>query len=385
MIGIVTLNRDTFTNPTLYAIIGELNKKGVAVTLFCNNKDSKIPREFEHIDYADAPNGIIVPKRPKNLFQYLRAFWQMFFLIRKNKIKHLIAVDPAGLVLAGRNKLFNHQLNIHYFSFEIFFNDEITNDLALVKLKRSEIKYSQNLSSIVIQDVIRKQLLVQENKIPAHFHNWHYIPVSPMLSGKTQKKYAKTDFGLKESDTVYIHSGSVADWSGIDKIIAAVEKDLPKNHYIFIHNKMKFDENNPVVIKLRKLQREGRNVLLHDVCFENYEEYCSFLNGFDYGIVIYDPNAGVYTGMNIREIGLSSGKFSSFLSQGIPVLLSPCKTYEDILHQYKIGALISEKQDLSYHINNHTLKDIDKQVCKSFFKDVLEPSKPIDEFLRIII
>ncbi|KIA95107.1 hypothetical protein OC25_07135 [Pedobacter kyungheensis] len=385
MIGIITFNRDTFTNPTLYGIIEALGKKGIQVMLFNNNRDSKIPGEFRHVSYADAPNGLIFPKRPNKLLHYLKVFWSMFFFIKKNKIKHLIAVDPAGLVLTGRIRVFNKNLNIHYCSFEIFFQNEIAADPALVKLKKEESKYSKILSSIIIQDEIRKELLVKENKIK-YFNNWFLIPVYPIINKNYQgKKYIKADFGLQQSDTVYVHTGSVAEWSGINQIIDTIENGLAPNQYILIHSKTKFHPENPVFVKLNALKTQGKNVIIHDDVFENYNDYLSFLSCFDYGIVMYVPDDGIFTGMNIKEIGLSSGKFSAFLSQNMPVLLSPCRSYVSILADYKIGELITPEKNLSFHILNGSLKGIDASNCAKFFEERLMVSHIVDQFLSQLL
>ncbi|MEE1945138.1 hypothetical protein VRU48_08465 [Pedobacter sp. KR3-3] len=384
MVGIITLNQDTFTNPTLYSMMAKLNAKKIPVCLFCGYQSNPIPEALDLTTYFDAPKGLKLPRKPHNLFNYLKTFFKVVSHIKEKRIKHLIAVDAAGLILAGRIKRFSKDVELHYCSFEIFFADEIKNSPSLVSMKGKEIFYSNKLSSIIIQDPVRKQLLAKENRISPQFKNWHLIPVAPIVIATGQTKFTKADFGLKETDTVYIHSGSVGRWAGINLIINALEKGLPEYTYIFIHNKGKFNPEDPSYIQLRELQAKGAPVVLHDTLFESYEAYCSFLKLFDYGIVLYESDNGVLTGMNIQEIGLASGKFACYMALGLPSVLSNCKTYAQILENHAIGVIANEQHDLHYHIVQHSLQQVKPANCLRFYDEVLDPDRPIDIFINTI-
>ncbi|QIL40672.1 hypothetical protein G7074_16210 [Pedobacter sp. HDW13] len=287
--------------------------------------------------------------------------------------------------MAGRIKRFSENINIHYFSFEIFFHDELKAYPKMLAIKNKEIYYSKNAHTVVIQDNERKCLLMTENKLPTST-NWCLIPVSPAHyeCKPTKKKYNKSSFGLKETDVVYVHSGSVSPWAGINQIIEAIEKGLPDNTYIFIHNRSKFNKSDGHHRQLFELKENGANLILHDGLFESYDEYYDFLLCFDYGITIYDPDGGIFTGKNIEEIGLASGKFSTYMMLGLPTILSKCNTYKQIINDYAIGQIINDKNDLSYHINNHSLSKCKKSDCEQFYSMVLDPTKAIDSFINAL-
>ncbi len=381
MVGIITLNQDTFTNPTLYSIIKKLNEEGIPVIIFSAYQEALIPIELNLTTYATAPKGLALPRRPLNLLKYISSTISVALKIKRQEIKHIIAVDPFGLVLAGRIwKLL--KFKIHYFSFEIFFKEEIS-EKKIIQLKNEEIRYTGIVNSILIQDKKRKELLSIENMVSKNFTNWHLIPVSPNLNKAVGvSNYNKTDFGFKKSDIVYVHSGSVDIWSGIETIIKAIENGLPENTFIFIHNRSKFDSENPHHKRLVELVDLNYPVILHDAHFQSYEDYCAFLKCFDYGITIYKSDNGMFTGKNLKEIGLSSGKFSTFMSVGLPTVLSECTTYIEILQKFKVGVIANEKQDLSYHIKNNSLKDITDVECLNFYSEVLNPEKKIDLFIN---
>lgn len=382
-IGIITVNNDTFTNPTLFTLIRQLDADGHQVVLYNRKSQNVHPSSIRNIRYFDGPQGIRLPKNPVNLVNYFLSYWKIAQSLKKEKITHLIAVDPNGLILAGRLKRLFRSIRIHYFSFEIFFSSETRKEPLYKTIKKLEIKYSQKLQSILVQDEVRKQLLIQENKIAPDFNSWHLVPVAPepvRLSNKAQHR--RLDFGVKETDLFYIYSGSIASWAGIEELMEAIKNGLPADTYLLIHNKAPFDLQQPLHRQLFDLQQQHPNLILHGAVFDEYDDYLEFLTLFDYGIVIYKPDDGIFTGQNIKEIGLASGKFSCYMAMGLPCLLYQCTTYSKIVQQYAVGAIISEAQDLSYHFRNRTLNHTSKVACLQFYSEVLDPTAGIRLFIE---
>ncbi len=384
MIGIITLGQDTFTNPTLYSIIARLNEKEIPVGIFSGFQHSAIPSELKYTTYYKAPKGLDLPRRPDNIFNYLKVLSSVIYQLKKNKVKHLIAVDPSGLIMAGRLKKILKKLRIHYFSFEIFFEEEIKAYPALVEIKNKEIFYSQQVETILIQDTVRQKLLQKENRIKPSFTNWHLVPVSPIINANHQNKFAKRRLGLKETDIVYVHSGSIADWAGITMLIETIEKGLPDDTYILIHNKSKFQPANETHQILYALKENGANLILHDELFESYMDYFDFLACLDYGIVLYKPDDGVFTGMNIKEIGLSSGKFSTYMAAGLPSILSACTSYIRLTEEFEIGVIVDKEHDLHYHIQNKSLLNFSKSTCRSFYDQHLNADQALKPLLDVL-
>ncbi|MES2650179.1 MAG: hypothetical protein V4663_00490 [Bacteroidota bacterium] len=380
MIGIITVGNDTFTNPTLFTLIKKLDDKGEGVALFNDKNQDFTPPNLKHIKYFDGPRGFQIPRKPANFINYLRLYRDVIKQLKANKIVNLIAVDPVGLILAGRIKRLYKAINIHYFSFEIFFSEEVKNNPVYSDLKKKEIFYSKFVSSILIQDEERKRNLIEENKISLKFNNWHLIPVAPAIK-ESEIKYDRAKYGLTENDIVYIHSGSVARWAGINQIIDAVEKGLPENTKLFIHSRSKFDASNDIHKRLLKLKASNPGLILHDEIFDDYDDYLSFLKIFNYGIVLYEPDGGIFTGKNIQDIGLASGKFSTYMAVGLPSLLFNCKTYHQIVKNHSIGAIVSSDNDLSHHIKSNSLKKLHKEDCIIFYSEVLDPVLSIGSFI----
>jgi len=386
MIGFITLNQDTFSNPTIYSMISNLNSKGIPVTIYCGYQNQPIPNDLKLTQYIEAPKSLNLPKRPRNLFRYLAVFLKTVLHIKRNNVKHLIAIDPTGLILASRCTRLFRSVKIHYCSFEIFFFNEIKNFPQYLDTKRKEIYYTKYVESIIIQDHRRKSLLVAENLISPSFSNWHMIPVAPLESDlKKGNNYDLADLGIPKGATTYIHSGSVAEWAGINEIIESIKKGLPKNNFIIVHNKSKFDNNDSKHLELRLLSEQHENLILHDKTFKTYNDYINFLSIFDYGIVIYKEGGGIYTGLNIKEIGLSSGKFSSYMYAGLPSVLYNCTVYKQLIDKHNIGVIATTEMDLSYHIQHQSLANRKKEDCVQFYEKVLNPQRQINHFIDSLI
>lgn len=89
--------------------------------------------------------------------------------------------------------------------------------------------------------------------------------------------------------------------------------------------------------------------------------------------------------MNIKEIGLASCKFSTYMLAGLPTLLSECRTYQHILQGYAIGQLVTKEKDLFYHIHANSLANINRATGQQFYKEVLDPTEFIITFINSLI
>jgi hypothetical protein len=382
MIAVITTNKDTFSNPTLYSIFKALDSRGIKIALFCSNQESKIPAELPLVNYFDAPPNTLIPRRLPLLLKYIKVWLSIFRYVIKHKVQHIIAIDPEGLILAGRLRHVIRWLKVDYFSFEIFFKEELAGNRAMMLLKKREIHYSKHIHSIIIQDNKRKDLLFSENKTIPLAAKTYLIPVSPSSAEKAQtSKFKKSDYGLTSEDIVYVHSGSIAVWAGIRMIIDALKKGLPPNTFILIHNKFEFDPTDPIYIELKDLQDNSYPLILHDHVFDDYTLYCNFLSTFEYGIALYHPVPGPHTGLNIKEIGLASGKFATYMSLGMPSILSNCSTYRELNTIYKMGSLVDTAEELHLAIKDHTLVNASRTDCIQLYEDLLRPDQQIANYI----
>lgn len=274
---IINPNKDTFSNPSLVSILEALMKdKGIKITLLSPKQLIKKPIHFEDIE-----EKILVDLSVnwgKNITTWLPKL--MFILklkkfCKKEEITTIIAVDPLGLIIGGRIKLFLKRIKLHYFSFEIFFQDELLGNTYFQKLKKKEIKYSKQIDCLLIQDEERFQLLLKENHIQENKIKIFFIPVAPnsaLQIGENRQKWRKK-LGISEDKIVLLHSGSLEKWSGGEMLIDLLNLGLGANQLLVVHTKSALDLNNPIHNKLIRLKEEGKPILIHETIFSDFDEY----------------------------------------------------------------------------------------------------------------
>lgn len=124
-----------------------------------------------------------------------------------------------------------------------------------------------------------------------------------------------------------------------------------------------------------------KNVYLSfDKPIENIEDINILLNDCDAGLCSYLPDYRTpHTGDNIKYIGFSSGKTSTFLQHGIPIVVENMNMWEEVVSQMQIGIYLKSKHDLSYL--DSLLNDEVRENCFRYFEKYLD----IKNYIKPII
>lgn len=385
-VAFLSPNIDTFSNPTLIHLFEKLIKKGYRI-LFIGFDQIFIPKYImDKLDFMEMPF---------NFYKFRFSFWNVVKLIRqyynlykvlkvKNKIDTMICVDPMGLVIAGRiSKLI--RLRLIYASFEIFFKEEFTIPRKKV-IKDLELIYSKYADMILIQDEGREKLLREVNNFrkDAIFKR---IPVSPVpvnIVNNSHDIYAK--LSIPADKKIIIYSGTLEKWSGIFEIVSLFPEKWNNDYWLVIHSHKKLGDNSELMHKIKKLTDAKCNISFHNKPFYYYNEYYSFLSKCNIGIALYYPNdEDIFSGKNIEYIGLSSGKFSTYMMLGIPTITSSNPVFSRLNEKYNFGFTIKSLSELP-----NAVKSIDenyekmKTGCKEVYAEILNPDKVLDEITEYI-
>lgn len=267
--------------------------------------------------------------------------------------------------------------NIPYglLSYEIFFYDEISSDNKIPETeayKILEIEACKNISFAIIQDEIRAGFLSVENKIPND--KFIYIPVS----NRRIKKYKKMNFWHKEfgiplKHSVALYMGTVDKWAMVEELLE-ITPILPKNWHIVIHNRSGFNNIDP---KYQHIFKKSENVHISKYSFGTFLEMEEPLFSADVGLAFYNPIGGPHGGKNIKYIGLSSGKISTYLQHGLPVISNIGSPMSDYFENYNIGIVIKNMEELKMVLSNWDNKKFTQENCIFFYKEYLDLDKTI--------
>ncbi len=196
----------------------------------------------------------------------------------------------------------------------------------------------------------------------------------------------RKELGISDEEIVLIHSGSVAKWSGAELLIELLKKGLPQDYKLLIHCRYKLSEKNSLHAELIRLQQEGYPLILHDKAFPEFREYLNFLQCADYGLAFYIADlSSPYTGKNIQEIGLASGKFACYMSQGIRTIVTSARIYEVLNQKYGFGFIVRDADQLKELLSDNKSLYIDKKNIHKLYYNELDPEKCGNTYINTLI
>ena len=314
-------------NPNLYYFTKELVKRGYEVTIFSLYR----PGIYQGELFEGAKFVFYTLDKAENL------------KIKKELLKvdfcHIIGID-VGIVDAAK---FASILNISYsfLSYEIFFDNELThlNNPTDLKHKRQQKSACRNIQFAVVQDEVRKEILSREYDI--QLNKIFLMPVA----GTGIRKIKKSDYfhrllQIPEGKKVLLYMG----W--MDQILLGRIVDyvafMPENWVLVVHSRYKYDGPLPKGFPADKI------FFSLDTPIENIDDLGIMLSGCDAGFCSYKASFdSPFTGDNITYIGLSSGKTTTFLQYGIPVVVENMNIWDEIVENERIGFVLNNHSDLA--------------------------------------
>lgn len=381
-VAVITPNTDTFTNPTMTTLFHLLAEKGVAVYLFGPEQQPACPDNIGNVSLVRSKFMLYLFRNPLKYKEHWKSYLEIRRIIREKRIKTLLAVDPLGLIIGGRIKrIFRMKVHLSYLSFEIFFKNELSG--YYLKMKEKEISYSQYIDSLLTQDTRRKELLLEENNISISDNQIALVPVSPLKIDVKDKPDLHRKFGIPKEKKLAVYSGSVGEWCGTKAIIEAYDKGYwNQDFHLIFHTRKSIDEGNEFYAGLKRLDDDVTiPFTLHPHPFDSFEALSGFLSGFDVALALYYPNnQNPYYGMNMKEIGLSSGKFSTYMMLGLPTIVTPCKVYEELIKEYKIGALLNNIKEFKDVLTD---SNFSKENALNLYENLLTPK--LDNYVTNIL
>jgi hypothetical protein len=337
-IALLYPHADLQTNPGLLALLYALREDGAELCLYMTRKD-RYPQVSGPFDVQPFPGEV---RLWSGDLAGTLAEWSLLLQGklrgRKNLFSHrydlVIGVNSEGIIAAGRYAR-RFGVPLVYLSYEIFFREELTR-LADLKEKAREIEASRRADLVIIQDEERGELLTKENGIPAS--RFAFLPVAPAGEeggGKTDWLYRR--FGIPEDRKIVIHAGSFEDWTCAGELLETTG-DWPREALLVVHTR--YEAKN-----MGKYMNILKGNLSDRVVFSlkplDTEEYGRMLRSAHIGLVLYKRTVGSryskYHGNNIMNIGLSSGKFASYMKYGLPSISLGQQTYRRLLGKYRFG------------------------------------------------
>lgn len=286
-------------------------------------------------------------------------------LYLKERYDLIIGVDRLGLIWAD---CFSKGFKSPYalISYEIFFRRETSK---LFKLP--EIKASKGVSFAVVQDDKRAEKLSEENKIDKE--KLIQIPVTSSFS----KPYIKNmslyhELGIPLDKKILIFTGSVAKWACIDKILLQLSR-FPDSWVLVLHDghgKVRPRINSMLVeLNLDPISISDK-LYYSNLKLPTTEDMHHLLHSADLGLCAYCPTySDMYTGDNLKYIGLASGKAMTYLQHGLPIVTTSGGQMGEIVKNNRLGFTLDKIEDLPYCLANYDSSEAKSvhQGCYDYF------------------
>lgn len=334
-------------NPSLKSIVDLLLDNGCEIDYRYQKSEAPISHR-EGIRLL--PYGMMMKRLKPRLFNWI-CYWPLVFLlvlvdmfIYLKKYDLIIGIDRDGLIEAN---VINKITGAPYIvvSFEIMFESETS-----ARYKSLERKASKNVSAWLVQDDVRAEQLQKENALNPD--NKILLPLASAGIGCLGTTRLRDSLGVPDDKKIAIYIGCVSNWSMIDQILKSVE-DWPEDWVLIAHNR--YGRTSEHLARELATQRHliGRKIFVSDAATEKVDDMGSVLSGVAVGLAFYEPDLkDSYAGKNLQYLGLSSGKISTYLRYGIPVVMNEIGLFADEARLHRFGYVVEYPHQIRNYLNN---------------------------------
>lgn len=366
-------------NPNLTGIVEILCEKGHKVDIYSprlGHMGQCAPCQGARFILAENTVGVITVL-PAESFKTTEALSD--YISREIPGYDLVIGVDRGIIEAS---IIARQRKVPYglISYEILFSDE-TGEEYLIADKEA----SQGVAFAVCQDRVRSYHLSKENGIP--LERIINIPVA----GRMAKRHVPSSIlheklGIAPQTKIALYIGGITyKWAGIDELIACSDR-WPDDWVLVLHQRYSLYDKE---FLSRLSKKKKRNIHLSPFPNLPFDQLHILLNAADLGLSFYIPQfagQGLSDRNNLKYIGMASGKTSTYLQHGLPIMTNEIGEMSEYVRNYKLGSVVADFSGIGHvleSIDNNELSAFNNN-CYEFFNSHLDLDATIQPFLDII-
>ncbi len=342
---IIHTEGNAFNNPSLKCIIDLLLGKGCEIDLRYSKSGASM-LGYEGIRFLPFGRNLL---RWKNLVFDRYCFRPLVFLsvlvekfIYYKKYDLIIGVDRHGLIEASvLNKI--TKTPYVYISFEIMFESETS-----ARYKSLEREASKGVAAWLVQDDVRAGQLQRENLLNPL--NKILLPLASAGIGVAKVDRLRDRLGIPNDKLVAIIIGSLDNWTMADRILKCIA-DWSDDWVLIVHARYGRTRELLAGELSAFTHLLDHKIFISDAATEMVDDMGSILTGVTVGLAFYKPEYGKsyyghYIGKNLEYLGLASGKISTYLRYGVPVILNEVGVYAKEARQFRFGCVVERTEQI---------------------------------------
>jgi hypothetical protein len=196
----------------------------------------------------------------------------------------------------------------------------------------------------IVQDEVRAQQLQFENVLQSS--NKFLLPLASAGVGSAKAERLRDRLGIPEEKKVAIVIGSVYGWSMISQIIKSVV-NWPEEWVLIVHER--YGQTSELLSAEVAAVENLLNckIFISNAATEMVDDMGSILAGVSVGLAFYEADLKKrYLGKNLVYLGLSSGKISTYLRYGVPVIINEIGIYAEETRLYRFGCVVELPEEI---------------------------------------
>ena len=364
-------------NPNLFGIVEILCEKNYSVHIYSPKRENVYQQSpcagatlFLHPPGPEFLTAGLVTTTGENPAEYEP---QIRTLNASRGPYDLVVGVDRGIIEAFR---YAKTLNIPcgLISYEIFFTEE-----AGEAFKRPEREACRSIDFAVCQDDVRAGCLSIENGIPRE--RIIHIPVAGRGCRAGEKgRYLYDALQIDRSKKIALFMGSIAPWSMAGFIMESAA-GWSDDWVLVVHSR--YGRDGILSGYMEKFKHCDRiRFSLNPVADPN--GMARIIHCADVGIALYKPQyASIWDGNNLKYMGMSSGKISTFLQHGTPVVVNETGEMSRYVAGLGLGWVVDDRRlfGLPAKVENPTAM---QAKCRAFFSLKLDLDRTIIPLLDVL-
>jgi hypothetical protein len=352
---IIHADGNLFNNPTLKCVVDLMLARGYEIDFRYPRSDAPMPA-VKGLRYL--PFGARL-WRWKTIVYNRLAFYPLVLamvlaekLLLYRRYDVVIAVDRLGLIEAAALHALTGAPYI-LMSFEIMFAAETS-----ARVKKLERRASRRVAFWTVQDEERAACLQQENGLDAE--KLMLLPLASRGPAGPSAARLRDDLKIPSDRNVAMLMGSIADWTMAEDLILSA-RDWPEDWVLIVHDRYGLTGRRLAPMLERIAPAIGSRIFISAAATDAVDDMSRILSGIDVGLAFYKAvYVGPYLGKNLEHLGLASGKISTFLRHGVPVMTNEIGLYAAKIREHGLGAVVAAAGEIGRALSSfrsETYKD----------------------------